>query len=84
MILHANCKINLGLDVILRDQNSMLELATYFQRGLHSGLDVISDPDVLVYDSLLTFQLKDRGITLPHRLEHIYTNDKARWAGSRR
>ena len=55
----------------------MLELATYFQRGLHSGLDVISDPDVLVYDSLLTFQLKDRGITLPHRLEHIYTNDKA-------
>ena len=36
-----------GLDVILRDQNSMLELATYFQRGLHSGLDIISDPDRL-------------------------------------
>ena len=36
-----------GLDVILRDQNSMLELATYFQRGLHSGLDIISDPDVM-------------------------------------
>jgi len=65
-----------GLDVILRDQNSMLELATYFQRGLHSGLDIISDPDVLVYDSLLTLQLKDRGITLPYRLEHIYTSDK--------
>ena len=73
----AALRANSGLDVILRDQNSMLELATYFQRGLHSGLDVISDPDVLVYDSLLTFQLKDRGITLPHRLEHIYTNDKA-------
>lgn len=53
--------------MILRDQNSMLELATYFQRGLHSGLDVISDPDVHVYDSLLTLQLKERGITLPHR-----------------
>ena len=65
-----------GLDVILRDQNSMLELATYFQRGLHSGLDIISDPDVLVYDSLLSLQLKDRGITLPYRLEHIYTSDK--------
>lgn len=65
-----------GLDVILRDQNSMLELAIYFQRGLHSGLDIISDPDVLVYDSLLTLQLKERGITLPHRLEHIYTSDR--------
>ena len=58
----AALRANSGLDVILRDQNSMLELATYFQRGLHSGLDVISDPDVLVYDSLLTFQLKDREI----------------------
>lgn len=65
-----------GLDMILRDQNSMLELATYFQRGLHSGLDIITDPDVLVYDSLLTLQLKERGIALPHRLEHIYTSDK--------
>ena len=64
-----------GLDMILRDQNSMLELATYFQRGLHSGLDVISDPDVHVYDSLLTLQLKEWGITLPHRLEHIYTSE---------
>lgn len=66
-----------GLDMILRDQNSMMELATYFQRGLHSGLDIISDPDILVYDSLLTLQLNERGIALPHRLEHIYTSDKA-------
>lgn len=64
-----------GLDIILRDQNSMLELATYFQRGLHSGLDIISDPDVAVYDSLLTLFLKERGITLPHRLEHIYISE---------
>ena len=33
----AALRANSGLDVILRDQNSMLELATYFQRGLHSG-----------------------------------------------
>lgn len=65
-----------GLDMILRDQNSMLELATYFQRGLHSGLDIISDPDIAVYDSLITLFLKERGITLPHRLEHIYTSGK--------
>lgn len=64
-----------GLDMILRDQNSMLELATYFQRGLHSGLDIISDPNVPVYDSLLALNLKERGITLPHRLEHLYISD---------
>lgn len=61
-----------GLDVILRDQNSMLELATYLQRGLHSGLDVISDPDVALYDSLLTSFLRDRNIHLPHKLLHLH------------
>ena len=65
------------LDVILRDQNSMLELATYFQRGLHSGLDIISDPDVVLYDSLLTsFLLHDRNINLPHRLLHLHKGSK--------
>lgn len=65
-----------GLDLILRDQSTMLELATYFQRGLHSGLDILSDPNVLVYDSLLCLQLRERGITLPYRLEHLYTSDQ--------
>lgn len=69
-------RIQEGLDVILRDQNSMQELSTYLQRGLHAGLDILSDPDVRVYDSLLTSRLKERGVTLPHRLEHIYTNGK--------
>ena len=65
-----------GLDVILRDQNSMLELATYFQRGLHSGLDIISDPDVTLYDSLLTSFLHDRNINLPHKLLHLHKGSK--------
>ena len=65
-----------GLDVILRDQNSMLELATYLQRGLHSGLDIISDPDVVLYDSLLTSFLHDRNINLPHRLLHLHKGSK--------
>lgn len=65
-----------GLDVILRDQNSMLELATYFQRGLHSGLDIISDPDVVLYDSLLTSFLHDRNINLPHKLLHLRKSSK--------
>lgn len=65
---------NNGLDIILRDQNSMLELATYFQRGLHSGIDIISDPDIAVYDSLLSVQLQSKGITLPYLLEYLYIN----------
>ena len=54
----------------------MLELATYFQRGLHSGLDIISDPDVVLYDSLLTSFLHDRNINLPHRLLHLHKGSK--------
>lgn len=69
-LLHTNS----GLDIILRDQNSMLELATYFQRGLHSGLDIISDPDIAVYDSLLSSLLQSKGIVHPYRLEYLYTN----------
>ncbi len=61
-----------GLEMILRNQNTMLELATYFQRGLHSGLDIITDPDVALYDSLLTVLLQERGVNLPHRLMHLH------------
>ena len=65
-----------GLDMILNDQNSMLELATYFQRGLHSGLDILSDPDVALYDSLLTSFLHSRDINLPHKLLHLHKGSK--------
>ena len=61
-----------GLEMILRNQNTMLELATYFQRGLHSGLDIITDPDVALYDSLLTVLLQERGVNMPHRLMHLH------------
>ena len=63
-----------GLDLILRNKSTMLELATYFQQGLHSGLDIISDPDVAVYDSLLSHQLLDKGIDLPYHLEYLYSS----------
>lgn len=66
--LHTNG----GLDLILRDQSSMLELATYFQRGLHSGLDIVTDPNIAVYDSLLNRRLLDKDISLPYLLEYVY------------
>lgn len=63
---------NSGLELMLRNKNSMMELATYFQRGLHSGLDIITEPDVVLYDSLLADMLQYHGINLPYRLEHIH------------
>ena len=64
---------NSGLDIILKDKNSMLELATHFQRGLHSGLDLLMDPDLQVYDSLLTLSLRANDIFLPHRTEFLHS-----------
>ena len=63
---------NGGLELMLRNKNSMMELAAYFQRGLHSGLDIVADPDVILYDSLLAAMLQYHGINLPYRLEYIH------------
>ncbi|MDR0893927.1 MAG: HAMP domain-containing histidine kinase [Prevotellaceae bacterium] len=62
-----------GLDVLLTRQRNMQLLATYFQRGIHSGLDLIADPDVAVYDSLLTALLTEKQLDLPHRLEYLHS-----------
>ena len=50
-------------------KNTMQELAAYFQRGLHGGLDVLSDPDFQAYDSLLADELLRSGIRTGYRLE---------------
>ena len=49
----ASLKAEGGIDMMLRDQSSMVELATFIQRGMHSGLDIFIEPDIAVYDSLL-------------------------------
>lgn len=65
---------NIGLDVMLRGQNDMKELATYFQRGIHSGIDIVLETDVQCFDSLLTLELTSKGIHLPHRILLLYTS----------
>ena len=37
-------------------QRNMEKLTAYFQRAMHSGIDVLRDPDFGVFDSLLTEQ----------------------------
>lgn len=70
---YAALRSNGGLDLMLRNQNTMVELASFLQRGIHSGLDIFSDPDITVYDSILTVFLQEKGLNVPHRLERIRT-----------
>ena len=65
--------VNEGVNVILSKQNDMQKLTNYFQRGLHSGLAIISDPDLAIYDSLLISLLREQGLDVPYRLEYLYT-----------
>lgn len=55
------------------DKNGTLELLTkYFQRGIHSQLDLYTDINLHTFDSLFSRSLAMRGIVyLPHRIEII-------------
>jgi len=70
---NAALRVNEGLDMLLSSQQNIMALASYFQRGLHAGLDIILGPQVAVYDSLLTEQLTKKGINLPHRLQYLHS-----------
>ena len=55
------------------DKNGTLELLTkYFQRGIHSELDLFTEINLHTFDSLFTRTLALRGIVyLPHRMEIV-------------
>ena len=55
------------------DKNGSIELLTkYFQRGIHSQLDIFTEVNLELYDSLFTRTLALRGIVyLPHRIEIV-------------
>ena len=55
------------------DKNGSIELLTkYFQRGIHSQLDLFTEVNLSVYDTLFTRTLAMRGIVyLPHRIEVV-------------
>ena len=55
------------------DKNGSIELLTkYFQRGIHSQLDLFTEVNLSVYDTLFTRTLAMRGIVyLPHRIEMV-------------
>lgn len=55
------------------DKNGSIEMLTkYFQRGIHSQLDLFTEVNLALYDSLFTRTLALRGIIyLPHRIEMV-------------
>ncbi len=56
-------------------KNTMQELAGYFQRGLHAGLDALNDPDFQTYDSLLHDELRRSELYIPYRLTYLHRGD---------
>ena len=75
--LHTN-----STDFLFGRKNTMQELAGYFQRGLHAGLDVIHDPDFATYDSLLCDELHRADIITPYRLTHLHQGDTLATGGT--
>ena len=69
--LHTN-----DMDFLFGRKSTMQELAGYFQRGLHAGLDVIRDPDFQTYDSLLRNELRRLELDVPYRLTYLHRGTK--------
>ena len=70
-----------GLDILLRDHNSITNMAAYIQRGMHSGLDIFIEPSFATYDSLLNARLREMDIDIRYRLQYLYSGYDAydRW-----
>ena len=58
--------------ILFENKNSADELASNFQQGLHAAMDVLSDPDFAVFDSLLATELRRIGIRAPYRLMYLH------------
>lgn len=55
----------------LNTQPSLSDLNRYLQQAMHSGVDVLREPDFATFDSLLTEELYNRGIYLPTRIVYV-------------
>ncbi|MDD7317799.1 MAG: HAMP domain-containing sensor histidine kinase [Prevotella sp.] len=57
---------------MLANWESLLELGVVIQRGIHSGVDAITAPDMQYLDKVLTAHLDSIGVTTPHRLLYLF------------
>lgn len=56
-------------------KKSVEDLTKMMQQGIHDGIDMIMEPDLRVFDSLLTKRLEDWRIDPRHRLEQLLVID---------
>ena len=49
-------------------RQTMNDLTRMIQQGIHSGMDMVREPDMRVFDSLFTIRLNDRHIDARHQL----------------
>jgi len=62
---------------VVDDRKSVCDLTQMMQQGIHNGIDLLSEPDVAVFDSLLTLRLQEHHIDIAHRLEQLQFHVKA-------
>lgn len=66
---------------VVDDRKSVRDLTQMMQQGIHNGIDLLSEPNVAVFDSLLTLRLQEHHIDTAHRLEQLHfpmkTDNKA-------
>lgn len=65
------------VSIVLAKNKSLEALVSYFQSGIHSGLDTYSDPSLQRFDSLLTATLAEYNIRVQHRTEIVSIRDSA-------
>ena len=63
--------------ILFENKSSTAELASNFQQGLHAGMDILTDPDFAVFDSLLATELHRIGIRAPYRLMYLHRGSTA-------
>ena len=62
---------------VVDSRKSVRDLTQMMQQGIHNGIDLLSEPDVAVFDSLLTLRLQEHHIDAAHRLEQLHFHLKA-------
>lgn len=57
---------------IIDDKQTLADLTLMMQQGIHSGIDIMVDPDINVLDSLLTAYISNNLTDARHRLEQLH------------
>lgn len=64
---------NKGLfGAIIDDKQTLTDLTLMMQQGIHSGIDIMTEPDIRVLDSLLTAHISSSLTDARHRLEQLH------------